>query len=334
MTIKKVAITGIAGSLGTVLCKRLHERNIQVFGLARSGDPIERIQKYTSRLIVGSVDNASDVHEFLQGADAIVNCAGLLPASLALGEEQFFRVNVKGAELVLKQARENSIKKAVFLSTIGVLDHSYPTSKEDIFRYRTERLDHYTRSKIALEKMLLQESSSDNLDITILRPSFLIGETFVSIWSEVLETVKKGKMCLLGSGNGLFPLVHGNDVADYIIDILEQPIKLGPAKIAYVSDPFPVTARKLFDLFAAYFGVPKPRCIPTPIAYAAAKVVELIPKPFRFGRLKLLTGRRVREYSAGYNLSHILGSDNFGFKPKMQIEQGLISMLSAYEKER
>ena len=334
MPVRIVAVTGAAGNLGTILCKKLYERGIKVFALARASDPIERIKPYVAELIVGSITNPADIRTLLNGADAVVNCAALLPASLALGEENFFNVNVKGAQVVLEEAHYHSIKKLVFLSTIGVLNHSFFLSKTDMFKYRTQGLDHYSRSKIALEKMLFKEGSSKKLDITILRPSFIYGPTFVSFWAEALETIKCKKMYLLGSGQGLFPLVHGDDVANYIIDRLEKPVDLGLPKVLYATDPFPMTTRNLFNLFANYFDVPAPRSIPTTIAYCAANIVELLPRFLRLNRLKLLTVRRVREYSTGYDLSAFLEAEDFDFNPRISIEKGMISMLDAFEDER
>ena len=76
---KKVLITGVSGGVGRVVYRFLAAQNFQVKGLARPEDDIRGLEISKENLIRGYVEDPQAVCAAMQGVDAVVNCAALLP---------------------------------------------------------------------------------------------------------------------------------------------------------------------------------------------------------------------------------------------------------------
>jgi nucleoside-diphosphate-sugar epimerase len=333
MKSRTVLVTGAAGGLGRTVCRVLLEAHVQVKGLVRPEDRLEDLPLNKENLAVGYIEDPETVAEAMRGVDAVVNCAALLPNALHLGREAFQRVNVDGAINVLRVAATHGVPKAVFFSTISVVDHhSGRILPSNIQEYVKNPQDAYLASKIEVEKSLQKEAGSFRGQVSIIRPAFIYGPANFSVWQDALKLVRQGKMVIIGDGNISLPLIYADDIAAFVLLLLDQPTDKPRFDIHILSSHEATTMRQVFYFIADYLGAKRPRHFPYLPLSLAASVADVLPDILKVGRLKLLTTARVRQYSRGYDLSGVLNPPPLGFVPPTGYEVGLPRMLDDYQK--
>ncbi|MBI1494796.1 complex I NDUFA9 subunit family protein [Halocynthiibacter styelae] len=152
-----VTIFGGAGFVGRYIARRMAKEGWRVRVAGRRPNESLHVKPYGTPGQVEPVfcnirDDAS-VRAVMQGADAVVNCVGILDES---GRQSFDAVQSEGAGRIARIAAEEGIARLVHLSAIGASAES--TSK-------------YQQSKAAGEANVLAHFH----DAVILRPSVIFG---------------------------------------------------------------------------------------------------------------------------------------------------------------
>src|SRR5262249_35924223 len=276
----------------------------------------------------GYVEDPGAVAAAMQGVDAVINCAALLPNALAsVPREAFHRVNVEGAVNVLHQAARHGVPRTVFLSTISVVDHiSRTITPETIQEYVPDPHDAYLASKISCEKALQEASQQYPGEVSVLRPAFIYGPGNYAVWGGAFRLVRQGKMWLIGGGDVPLPLIYGGDIARFLVHLFSRPPGRG-FPIHVLPTPHPTSRRRRFDVIADRLRARRPRSVPCWLLQVGAMVAAMLPRSLRRGRLKLLTRARVQQYSRGYDLSGVLNPPPLGFTPPTGYREGLTHML-------
>jgi nucleoside-diphosphate-sugar epimerase len=326
-----VLVTGAAGGVGRSVCRVLAQAGFAVRGLVRPEDDCNRVPLPRQQVTVGYVQDADVVGAGLRGADAVVNCAALLPAAVHLGPLAFQQVNVQGPLNVLEQAARAGVRRAVFFSTISVVDHvGGKVTPETLYDYLPPPHDPYLASKIASEKALRAASAWFDGQVTILRPAFIYGPGNYAVWEEGLRLLRQGKMKLVGDGTAPLPLIYAEDIARFIAFLLRRPAGVAGYDLHVLANPEPTTLADVFNFLADHLGVARPGRVSFGLLRLATEVVRWLPPPLRLGRLKLLTRARLAQYSRGYDLSGTHSSLFLDNVPLTGYRDGLQAMLADY----
>lgn len=132
---KLVTIYGGSGFVGRYITRRMAKAGWRVRVAVRNPNEALFVRPYG---VVGQVepilcnirDDAS-VKAALMGADAVVNCVGILAES---GKNKFDTVQAEGPERIARLAAENGVKRMVHVSAIGAdmnAESDYASSKAD-----------------------------------------------------------------------------------------------------------------------------------------------------------------------------------------------------------
>jgi nucleoside-diphosphate-sugar epimerase len=305
---KRVLVTGAAGGVGSRVTRLLLGAGFAVRGLVRAEDRTDHLPLSAADLVRGDVRDVDLLRRCLAGTDAVVHCAALLPNALGRAPASaFHEVNVEGALKALHAARESGVRRAVFYSTISVVDHvGRHVTPQTLFDYLPGPHDPYLASKIECERRLLVEGRVYDGQLAIIRPAFIYGPDNYAVWQDSLALVRAGKMKYVGAGDAPLPLIHADDMARFVVGWLGAPGFRRETKVHVLANPEPTTLRMVFDLIADECGVARPGRLPYWPVRLLAEVADRLPSWLRPGRLKLLTRARVRQYSRGYDLSGIL----------------------------
>jgi nucleoside-diphosphate-sugar epimerase len=152
-----VLITGGAGSVGRILVSRLrHEgRLVRVFDLPTmdySGlDGAEGIQ-----VVKGDITDAATVGQAVEGVEAVIHLAAILPPVSEHDRTRTFAVNVEGTRQIVR-ALERLAPQAVLIFSSSVSTYGDTTQEVPPVRvsHAQRAIDVYAESKIAGEQMLL-----------------------------------------------------------------------------------------------------------------------------------------------------------------------------------
>lgn len=155
---KLVTIFGGSGFIGRYIARRMAKEGWRVRVAVRRPNEAGFVRTYGS---VGQVepmlcnirDDAS-VAQALEGADACVNCVGILAEA---GKNKFDAVQVEGAERIARLAAEHGVGQMVHLSAIGA---------------DADADSDYARTKAEGEAAILAHMP----DAVILRPSIVFGQ--------------------------------------------------------------------------------------------------------------------------------------------------------------
>jgi nucleoside-diphosphate-sugar epimerase len=161
----KIAITGTSGRIGRAIHFSLCQSN-RITGIDRSAASV------TTHL--GDIDNYALLIKAFKGVDAVVHTAALHAPHVGIhGENEFYRINVKGTESVVRAAAECGARSLVFTSTTAL--YGYASLHPDRATWIDEKTKPepksiYHRTKLEAEQFLESEASR-NLKVTTLRMS-------------------------------------------------------------------------------------------------------------------------------------------------------------------
>jgi len=191
---KLVTIYGGSGFVGRYIARRMAKEGWRVRVAVRRPNEAMQVKPYG---VVGQVepvfcnirDDAS-VRLVMQGADAVVNCVGILNE---LGRNKFDAVQHEGAERIARIAAEEGVEALVHLSAIGA---------------DKESDSDYSKSKALGEEGVLQYFPN----AMILRPSVIFGQED-QFFNRFAAMTRFGPVLPLIGGNTKFQPVYVDDVA-------------------------------------------------------------------------------------------------------------------------
>lgn len=218
-----VTIFGGSGFVGRYIARRMAQQGYRVRVAVRRPNEAGFVRTYG---VVGQVepilcnirDDAS-VAAAVAGADAVVNCVGILAES---GKNQFDAVQTEGAARVARLAAEAGITRMVQISAIGADENS---------------LSEYARTKAAGEAAVQEHMPS----AVILRPSIIFGneDEFFNRFAGMI-----GPVLPVVGGNTKFQPVYVDDVAAAAVKALNGDV---PAGVYELGGPDVRTFRELMQ---------------------------------------------------------------------------------------
>ncbi len=203
MNLSTVAMTGATGFIGRHLLRTLTDAGYHVRALTRRSSPGDTgLSDGRITWVAGSLTQKESLKNLVEGADAVVHCAGAIKA---LSRETFLTMNGTGtANLIEAACGQPNSPRFIHLSSLAA---------------REPRLSPYAASKRLGEQMAW--AARDRLPMTILRPPAVYGPGD-------METLRIFKMAARGFvpapmvDGARTSLAHVNDVVGAIMAALKS----------------------------------------------------------------------------------------------------------------
>lgn len=310
----KVAITGAAGYVGSLLVRAHWIRGDSVHALARSAAAVpERpgVTRYGADL--ARPDAVPDA--FLEQADVLYHCASeIADASLMQA------VNVEAPRALLSRAR-GRVGRWVQVSSLsvygtprcGVIDEETPLSPRSA----------YARSKLEADELLVQYA--DAFSYAIVRPSAVIGPNMRNRSMHALvDAVARGRFCYIGPAGAIGNYVHEDNLVEALVLCASRDEARG--RTYNVSQNLPIEA--MIAAIASALGRTPPRLrIPEPLARLGAQLARLSPAfPLTPPRVDALTSR------VSYPTDRI--ECELGYRHRKSVEDGLREVADLWKARR
>jgi 2-alkyl-3-oxoalkanoate reductase len=197
-----IALTGATGFIGTALAKRLAGTGRMVQALVRPASTHKQPAGLAVRWIRGDLEDVESLRRLLEGADAVIHCAGAVRGAT---REQFNRVNADGVGRIAKAAMaRHPAPRFLLISSLAA---------------REPHLSHYAASK-KLGEALLSENF-ERLPWTIYRPCAVYGPGEREILP-VFRWMAKGIAPVLGGGTSRFSLLYVQDLVEAVVQWLDR----------------------------------------------------------------------------------------------------------------
>ena len=173
-----VLITGGAGSVGRQLVEMFAEagRDVRVFDL-----PMMDFSGLEDRdgieIVRGDITDADGVRKAVEGADAVLHLAAILPPNSERNRDVTFNVNVGGTQNIISAMESaNPDARLVFTSSISTYGDTSAEDPPVTTSHSQSAIDIYADSKIEGEKLIHGSSLTNTISLRIAAiavPAFL-----------------------------------------------------------------------------------------------------------------------------------------------------------------
>ncbi|MEM8823117.1 MAG: complex I NDUFA9 subunit family protein [Pseudomonadota bacterium] len=246
-----VTIFGGSGFVGRYIARRLAKKGWRIRVAVRRPNEAHFVRVYGSvgqvEPVFANIRDDASVRAALTGADAVVNCVGILAEA---GKNTFDALQAAGAGRIARIAAEMGIERMVHISAIG----ADPDSLSD-----------YARTKAAGEEAVLRHMPHS----VILRPSIIFGaeDQFFNRFAGMASLLKS--VPLVG-GNTKFQPVFVDDVAAVAAMAVEGQ---GEAGIYELGGPEVHTFREMMQTM---LRVIRRRALLLPVPFFAARAMGFV----------------------------------------------------------
>ncbi len=240
---KTVLVTGGAGYVGSIVCRKLLDKGYHViildtlmFGKASIEDILNN-DRVT--LIEGDISNINHLIQSVKHVDAVIHLAGIVgdPAS-ALDPLYTMEGNFFSTQALIELCKYYQVSRFVFASSCSVYGASDNTLTESS---ELNPVSLYARTKIHAENELLKVNS-DFFHPVVLRFGTLYGLSPRMRFDLVANTMAahgffKKEVTVMG-GDQWRPLLHVSDAAEACVTVLESPLSVIDKQIFNVGSDY------------------------------------------------------------------------------------------------
>lgn len=325
----KVLITGGAGFLGGHLVDACVARGDEVTAVVRRTSNLAHLASLGDAIALtfGDLTDPSVARRVTKGQDAVIHSAGRVCEEGSY--RQFEAANVTATEYLLRAARENGVKRFVYVSSPSVvaeardqcfIDESYPIPGTF--------LNYYSRTKAMAEQRVLQ-ANGEGFRTCAIRPRGVWGtrdyKGFVFAFLKGLKAMKIRDIS--GGKEVLTSLCHVDNAVQACLLACDAHDAGG--KAYFVTDETPVNVWAFINRLAREFGVPEVKGGVSPKAVKAlVAAVELI---WKIPGVRKRYAPPISRYTTGF-LTHTStfsiqrAKAELGYSPRMDLETGLAEL--------
>ncbi len=321
---ENVFVTGGSGFVGQHLIKVLLNNGYGVYGLARSPKSMAKIEKSGAIPVLDDLTRLShNTQAALKKCEYVIHSAAYMDFNYE--EEKFYSINVVGTRGLLTLAKEQGVKRFIYISAAPVVPGSPIVNVTEETAQDGLPKALYPKTKALAEREVL--SANDDNFITIsLRPPAIWGPNNHH-FQEVLERVKQKKWAWIGGGRQILSTVHIQNLAAAVLAAMHH----GNGGEAYfITDGDRRSMRESFtEIIKAYGLDPGHREIPLGIASFLAQMSEFI------WRLLGLTSRppipplAIRLMAREFSVSDEKARKELKYRNAITFEEGIRNLLQS-----
>lgn len=225
-----VLVTGASGFIGREIVRKLQQKNIEVIQVGGTTSKLETISEENGeKLYSADISNYENLKQLeqLECIDAVIHSAGLAHQFGQIKKAKFEAVNVQGTENVAKLAVKLKARQFILISSTaiyGIEKVSSSTLRKTIRIIDEDSVCQpttpYAESKLRAEDKAKTICESNNIALTILRLSPVIGEGNVGNVARLINAIERGRFIWIGKGENLKTLIYKTDVARACLKIL------------------------------------------------------------------------------------------------------------------
>lgn len=307
----KIAITGGSGFIATRLIQILEAQGY------RLGQEIVIIDiKHTTPIDILDQDK---LNAACAGCDVIYHLAAahrddVFPVS------EYYEVNAKGTQNVIRAAQENNISKIIFTSTVAVygLNVGTPTEESPVNPFND-----YGHSKLQAEGHLREwENAAPENTAIILRPVVVFGEENRGNVYTLMRQISSGRFMMIGRGENKKSMAYVGNVAGFLAHCL----KIKDTGLYNYADKPDLSTKALIQTIQGAFGRTQAKFyLPYPLAYAIGLGFDVLAKIS--GRRFPISRIRVQKFCAETTVE--AGKyQKTGFQPPYSLSEGIKRMIN------
>ena len=321
----KVLVTGGGGFLGTYICKELLKKNYEVVSFSRN--TYTHLEDLGIRNIKGDLTNFEDIKSALNGVEGVFHVAAL--AGVWGSKDTYYRINTIGTQNVVNAAKEIGIKTLVYTSSPSVVfGFDDIENGDESIGYPKEFLTSYAYTKSEAEKYVISQCD-DSFSAVSIRPHLIWGPGDPHIIPRLIEKARAGKLKIVGDGNNLVDVIYVENAAVAHVQAFEKLLenKNISGRTYFIGQERPVNLWQFINQILHHAKVDLVEdSISFKKAFFIGRILELLFKVIGIEKPEPPMTRFVAcQLAKSHYFSHNRAVQDFGYSPKVTIEQGLIN---------
>jgi dihydroflavonol-4-reductase len=320
-----VLVTGASGYTGTVLVKKLVSQGVKVRAIARGTSNLAAFEGLDIEWIRGDIFDPTVIAKATHDVEYVIHVAAAYREA-KITDETYHKVHIESTKLLAHAlVGQRSFKRFVHVSTVGVHGHiDEPPADEN---YRFNPGDVYQRTKAEGELWIRDFATKNNFPISVVRPAAIYGPGDKRLL-KVFKMASKPIFPLFGKGQGLYHLIHVDDLTDIFILAAIHPRALGEVFIA--GNARPSRLEDIARTIADEVGNKKMRFIRFPAwpLFIAADICEALCRPL--GIEPPIYRRRVAFFTKDRAFKTDKLQSLLGYTNRTGVEEGLRSTARWY----
>ena len=306
----KCFVTGATGFLGSHVARQLLSNGAELRLLVRATSRTENIADLPADRVVGDLRDVESLRRGMSGCEVVFHVAADYRLWSRDGRE-LYQSNVDGTRNILQAARDSSVRRVVYTSSVAtmgfgnngsVTDERTPVSL-------TNMIGDYKRSKFMAEQLVIEAARSGQ-DVVMVNPTTPIGERDIKPTPTgriVVDFLKRKFPAYVDTG---LNLVDVKDCANGHLLAMAKAV----AGERYILGGENLTLKQILNKLAALTGLPSPTIrLPYAVAYATGVVDTLVTGTLRkqeprvtldsvrMGRKKMFVTSAKAERELGWN---------------------------------
>lgn len=190
---KKIALAGATGYLGTHILKELQKRAMDFKAIARNDKNLKEMGLQDSEIIQAEITKPDTIKGIFEGIDVVISTVGITRQKDGL---TYLDVDYQANLNLLMEAQRAGVEKFIYVSAIN-----------------GDKMRHL--KIMEAKEMFVDTLKASELDYAIIRPN-----GFFSDMKDFLDMAGKGKVYLFGHGNFQLNPIHGADLAYICVDAI------------------------------------------------------------------------------------------------------------------
>lgn len=317
-----ILITGAGGFLGRNLSAGLLSKGHRVWNFSRNHHP--QLQAMGIDTIRGNLQNETEVIAAFKAMDVVFHTASRV--GIWGDYEEYYKTNVIGTENVIKACRANGIQKLIYTSTPSVVfDWGDFCGVDETTPYSKNFHGHYAKTKAIAEQMVLR-ANDETLCTVALRPHLIIGPDDPHLIPRLVDAAKKGRLKIVGTGQNLVDVTYIQNAVDAHIMAFEKLAPQSPlaGQAYFIGQERPVELWNFINEILRRYNLPPiTRKVPERVAFNIGFFLECWYRLFKINGEPPMTRFVALQFSCSHYFSHEKAKNDFGYNPKISIEQAL-----------
>ena len=321
-----ILVTGATGYLGGNFIKYLLKNNqsdINISTLMRT--ELHSWRQDEINIIKGDLTSLQEDEFCNERYDVIVHFAALMADNDELTTSEFNNVNLEGTRKLILAIKNCGVRQFIQISTVGVYGATTKVPISEEYKYGSN-LSAYETSKVNAEIICRELCSKLDIPLTILRLGLMYGEGMKYGWPDVISSIQKGEMKIIGDGKPLIQLSYVHDIIRGIYDSMGNQSALGET-INLCGDNI-CSISEVFNKMADILKMPHPGKLPYKPLYLLSLGLLHFPKFLKPKRIRLITPHRVRFFKENHVYSIAKARQIINFFPDHDLKSGLQRMIS------
>lgn len=214
----RVLITGASGFVGSAIVTEFCEDKFELYTLNKRKKNINLNKSNIQEEYIVDLTSKESLNKTIvcQKFDAIIHAAGLAHQFSKITDRDFEKTNVLGTKNILDIARLKYVKHFVLISSVSVYGKNSKNQNNSQPIDETtpcKPTNPYSKSKLKAEKISREFCLQNEINLTILRPSTVVGENDKGNFLRLIKSIDKRHFIWIGKGANKKSIVYKGDLA-------------------------------------------------------------------------------------------------------------------------